>query len=184
MGKSVRSAKVEAADFYIGDAYTGEDGAEAASYIDMGLTGGGSRIVQELDTVPHRSEQLRGKYGVTVSEKRYFMRVNMHQMNIWTFALGWGYANSDVVSSSALILDHADIQYRSARLAVNTTKDTPDGTSGARYFTLWRVAQVGNAEVNLSVEEMAEMPLELEGYLDANGIFGDMRQVKTENKPA
>ena len=184
MGKSIRSAKVEAATFSLGVSYTGETGATPTSLIDVGLTSGGTRISQELEVVSYVSEQLRGEYGSAMSRKRMRVRVELDQLNIYNIAYAWAYGASDVVSSSVLELDSTVLTEKGVRLATTTTKDTGDGTNGVRNIDLWRVAQIENSEINLTIEAMARAPLALACYVDKNDKFGEIAQAKAETVPA
>lgn len=184
MGISIRSAKVEAGTFSLGDAYTGEDYAPPSGLVDVGLTSGGTRIRQELEVVSHTSEQLRGEYGATMSAKRMRIEVELDQLNIYNIAYAWAFGASDVVSSSVLELDSTDLTEKSCRLAVTTTRDNANGQAGTRNIDFGRVAQIGNAEISFTVEDMARAPLSLAAFVDSNDKFGEITQTVQENAPA
>lgn len=184
MGTSIRSAIVEAATFSLGATYTGETGPGTPAYVDVGLTSGGTRIRQELEIVELLSEQLGGPYGFRRNKKRIRIEVNLDQGNIFNIAAAWGYANSDIISSSALVIDDQELAERSARIAGSTTKDTAAGTAGVRNFDMWKVVQIENSELNVTVEDKMVAPLSLSCALDSTGTFGRLEQSVSEAVPA
>ena len=182
---SIRGARIGAAEFYFGDAYTGDTYAAPGGLVDVGLTSGGVRITLEPDPVYFKSEQLRGYYGAAYQNKIVRIQVGgLDQNTIWNIADAWAYSNSDVVSSSVLILDDSDLTERSVKITANTTKITSGNQAGTRNWEFGRVAQVGNVEVNHTVEDITRLPIELVAFVDKSGKFGELTQTVQETAPA
>lgn len=188
MAKSLRATAIAGATIKIGTSYLpdSEEGpATTPNYQDAGLTSDGSRIVEEMETVEHTSEQLGGPYWDTISVRRYTINTTLDQLTIFNLALAWGYAQGDIQGSSSLVLsaDDVDPNWYSLQIVANTTMDTSDNQRGTRTFEFDRVAVIGGAEYVDSRTERMRIGVSFKAYVDANNIFGRVYQSKAETAP-